>query len=118
MAQSVLIVEDEYLIAMQLQLMLESLGWLVIGPASSVTEALGLLEQDLPSVALLDVNLRDELITPVAEALSRLGVPFALASAHNQPERYGGPILAGVPNAGKPTSERRLQAALLKAMGI
>jgi DNA-binding response OmpR family regulator len=114
MHKSVLVVEDEFLVAMDLQLMLEDNGWRVIGPAPSVRDALRLLEADLPTVALLDVNLGFELVTPVAEALREQGVPFAVASAHDSPEQYGGPILAGVPNAGKPTAEHRLLDILIR----
>jgi len=112
MCKTVLVVEDEPFIAMDLQLMLEGHGWRVMGPVASVREALRLLENELPSVALLDVNLGTELVTPVAEALKARGVPFAVASAYDRPEDYGGAILAGVPNAGKPTNERRVMAAL------
>jgi hypothetical protein len=53
----------------------------VIGPVATVQAALRLLEDELPSVALLDVNLGIELVTPVAEALKARNVPFAIASA-------------------------------------
>lgn len=112
MQKTVLIVEDEFLIAMDLKRTLEDAGWRVIGPVGSVRDALRLLEGELPSVALLDVTLGNELVTQVAEALKALGVPFAVASAHDTPERFGGAVLAGVVNVGKPTGERRLLAAL------
>jgi len=110
--KTVLIVEDEYLIAMDLQFLLEARGWRVIGPVATVQGALALLEDEEPAVALLDVNLGNELVTPVAQALKARNVPFAVASAHDKPERFGGEVLAGAPNAGKPTDERRLLAAL------
>jgi len=110
--QSVLIVEDEYLIALDLQLLLEAQGWRVIGPVATVRDALQLLERELPSVALLDVNLGAELVTPVAAFLKAHGVPFAVASAYDNPEQYGGEVLAGAPNAGKPLNEQRLLVAL------
>jgi hypothetical protein len=56
--------------------------------------------------------LGNELVTPVAEALKALNVPFAVASAYDQPELIGGEVLAGVPNIGKPTGERRLLSVL------
>lgn len=112
MTDSILIVEDEYLIALDLQLMLEGHGWRVIGPAASVREALSLLSEELPGFALLDVNLGSELVTPVAEFLREHKVPFAVASAYDRPEAYGGAVLADVPNAGKPTNERRVLEAL------
>jgi DNA-binding response OmpR family regulator len=112
MQKTVLIVEDDYVIAMDLQLRLEDWGWRVIGPAANVEEALRLLDDEMPLVALLDVNLGDELVTPVAQRLKAEGVPFAVASAHAKPEHYGGPILAGIPNAGKPISDGKLMATL------
>jgi DNA-binding NtrC family response regulator len=112
MQKTVLIVEDEFLIAMDLQLLLERHGWRVIGPVATVRAALALLEVELPSVALLDVNLGNELVTPVAMALKASGVPFALASAYANPQQYGGEVLAGAPNAGKPTNQHRLLATL------
>ena len=114
MKNAVLIVEDEFLIAMDLQMLLESFGWRVMGPAATVQAALQLLKEELPAVALLDVNLGRELVTPVAQALVDLGVPFAITSAYDKPEQFGGEILAGVPNIGKPVAERRLMATLEK----
>lgn len=112
MQNAVLIVEDEFLIAMELEWMFEARGWRVIGPAATVRDALHLLEGERPTVALLDVNLREELVTPVAEALIGLGVPFALASAYRNPEQFGGAVLAGVPNVGKPATDRHIFAVL------
>ncbi|RUU96128.1 response regulator [Mesorhizobium sp. M1A.F.Ca.IN.020.06.1.1] len=112
MEKTVLIVEDEYLIAMDLKFMLERRGWRVIGPVATVAEASRLLEVELPSVALLDVNLGNELITPLAEELSSLDVPFAVASAYDRPELLGGAVLWDAPNVGKPTAETRLLGVL------
>ncbi|MFN4088074.1 MAG: response regulator [Alphaproteobacteria bacterium] len=118
MQKIVLIVEDEFLIAMDLQLMLERHGWQVMGPAATVDDALRLLENGLPSVALLDVNLGNGLVTPVADLLKVRNVPFAVASAYEKPERIGGVVLAGAPNVGKPILERRLLAALGQLTGF
>jgi CheY-like chemotaxis protein len=116
MQKAVLVVEDEFLIAMDLTQILEANGWRIIGPAPSVQAALGLLEGELPSVAVLDMNLRNQLVTPVAEALKRLGVPFVLASAYSmlQIEQVGGDVFSGAPVVGKPTDEDALLAALAK----
>src|SRR3546814_11426651 len=112
MQKTILFVDDEFLIAMDLLLLLDDCGWRVIGPGATVQGALRLLEGELPLVALLDVILGNELVTPVAEALKMRAVPFAVASAYPKPEQFGGEVLAGAPNVGKPTSERRLRAAL------
>jgi DNA-binding response OmpR family regulator len=113
----VLLVEDEFLIALDLEWLLERHGWRVLGPAATVAQALRLLEQDEepPDAALLDVNLRGELVTPVAAALRARGVPFVLASAYDRVD-LGVPALAGAVNVGKPTDERRLLVALARAL--
>ena len=113
----VLVVEDEILIAMDLELVLHRHGWRVLGPAATVAEALRLLAGRNARRSLLDFNLRGEMVTPVAEELRARRVPFVLASAYN---RHDGPAavtaLAGVPNLGKPTDERRLLATLAQAV--
>ena len=53
----VLVVEDEALIAMDLQALLEEAGYQVLGPANSSAAALALIDNEEPDVALLDVNL-------------------------------------------------------------
>ncbi|WP_018236921.1 response regulator [Ensifer sp. BR816] len=115
MHKTVLIVEDEFLIAMDLKLLLERCGWRVLGPAATAEEAIRLLDEELPAVALLDVTLRDGSVTPVAKALRAQSVPFVVASAYSKPELVGGEILAGAANVGKPTEERRLLAVLERA---
>ncbi|MGX5829969.1 response regulator [Mesorhizobium sp. 43Arga] len=116
MPQTVLIVEDQFLIAMDLKAMLEHRGWRVMGPVASVAAAISLLDVEVPAVALLDVNLGDEMVTPVAEKLRSLHVPFAIASAYDRPDQFGGPVLSNVPNVGKPTSETRLLTVLAELL--
>lgn len=60
------------------------------------------------------MNLRGELVTPVAEALRALNVPFALSSAYDRPELIGGELLQGVSNVGKPVRARDL----IKVLGV
>jgi CheY-like chemotaxis protein len=112
----VLVVEDEFVLAMDLELLLEGHGFRVLGPAATVAEALRLLVAATPDAALLDVNLGGEPVTPVAAALRALGVPFVLASAYDRPE-LAAADLAGATNVGKPTSDRRLLAALAQIVG-
>ena len=111
----VLVVEDEFLIALDLERLLRRHGWRVLGPAATVAAARRLLQGETPDVGVLDVNLRGEPVTPVAEALRARGVPFVLASAYHVPA-LAAAALAGAPNVGKPTGERRLLAALARAV--
>jgi DNA-binding response OmpR family regulator len=112
---TVLVVEDDFLIAMDLETTLERRGWRVLGPAPSVKDALRILETERPDVALLDVNLGREMVTPVALALRSLHVPFVLSSACGPGALDEVEVLAAAPNVGKPASERRLVAALEQA---
>lgn len=112
----VLVAEDEALIAMDLEARLRRHGWRVLGPAATVAAALRLLDGggEVPDVALLDVNLRGEMVTPVAERLRALGVPFVAASAYDD-DRLAALGLGGAPAVGKPARERVLLAALERA---
>jgi DNA-binding response OmpR family regulator len=78
----VLVVEDEFLIAMDLAGLLQGAGFGVAGPVSSVAAALDCIHAERPDAAILDVSLRGERVTAVAEVLSAIRVPFVLASAH------------------------------------
>lgn len=78
-----LVVEDEYLIAMALADELEAAGALVLGPSSSVESALVAVERDGPAAAVLDVELQGELITPLADALALRGIPYILTTGHD-----------------------------------
>lgn len=75
---SVLVVEDEPLIAMMIEEWLEELGHQSIGPAASVREGLKLLETRDFDAALLDVNLGDERSDAIADILAARNIPFAL----------------------------------------
>jgi DNA-binding LytR/AlgR family response regulator len=80
-----LVVEDEYLIAAELTASLESLGAEVFGPAASVEEALSLVERNGARLngAVLDINLRNERVYPVAEVLTARGVPFLFTTGYD-----------------------------------
>ncbi len=112
----VLVVEDEFLLALDLELMLKQHGFRVLGPAATVAEALRLLEGERPDAALLDVNLRGEMVMPVVGRLQAMGVPFVLSSAYDRAE-LAAMDLAGAPNLGKPINERQVLAALAQAVG-
>ncbi len=67
---TVLVVEDEALIAMDLQWLLEEAGYRVLGPANSTAAAMALLDGIEPDVALLDVNLGRSDVFGVANELA------------------------------------------------
>jgi len=77
---SVLIVENEPFIVLDLATAVEEARGKVIGPAGSVREALMLIERHLVQAAVLDVNLSDRDVTPIAELLIEGGVPVVFYS--------------------------------------
>lgn len=113
---SVLIVEDEVLIAIDLETMLRDNGHEVAGTAASVGDASELLEDLRPDIAVLDVNLRGRSVVSVALRLHEIAVPFVLASGYSPNEMCGGDVLSGAVNVGKPFNENRLFQALHQAI--
>lgn len=109
----VLVVEDEFLIAMELSAALQAGGFQVLGPVPTVKAALGLLQTERPDAAVLDVSLRGERITPVAKVLIAMEVPFVLATAYLPADLAATePVLATVRNLGKPTPAPDLMSVM------
>jgi CheY-like chemotaxis protein len=113
--RSVLVVEDEFLLALLMQEEIESLGHRVVGPTGSVAEALDLIEDDL-SAALLDINLGGDLVTPVAYRLIDLDIPFGFLSAYSDAEILP-ESLRETPFFKKPLRAEGLAAALQELLG-
>ena len=115
--KSILIVEDEPLIAMMLEDFLDSLGHKVAASCDNVADALGQVESGGFDVAIIDVRLKDgEQSWPVADALADAGLPFVLATGgHVEPppaRHAGAPVLA------KPYTIDAIEPALAKALGL
>jgi two-component system, response regulator PdtaR len=106
-----LIVEDELLIALELQSIVEQLGGTVVGPAGSVEDALQFLSETTPNAALLDVTLRDGRVTPVAQACRDRSVPFALVTGYGRLELEE-PLLQSAPRVRKPFDSRAIHKVL------
>lgn len=83
-APRVLVVEDEALIAMDVQDLLEDSGFEVLGPTDSVKESLEVLSCQVVDVAVLDLNLHRERSDMVADCLEDLGVPFLYLTGHRR----------------------------------
>ncbi len=89
--QRILVVEDEALIAIDLEAVLEDAGYRVLGPVNSAATALALLERELPELALLDVNLGGSNVFGVANAVAARNVPIIFLTghtAHRLPENH------------------------------
>lgn len=79
----ILLVEDQMLIAMDVEAMLSDRGFSSVTTASSVSEALRVIASTAPQLAILDVNLgADSTSLPIAEELIGRGVPFVFATGY------------------------------------
>jgi CheY-like chemotaxis protein len=112
-SKRVLLVEDEAMIRMLLEGMLTDLGHTVAAEAGGIDQALALAKQGDFDIAILDVNLDGETITPVVEILIARGVPFVFASGYGErgvPEPY-----RGTPTLQKPFQVEALAEAIAAA---
>jgi two-component SAPR family response regulator len=113
--KSILIVEDEALIALDLQLCLEHAQAQVIGPFDTVSAAFKGLQVHNVDAALLDIRVHDGEVFPLADKLAALNIPFAFLSGFEPaalPEPYRAfPILT------KPFDSMRLQSILSALVG-
>jgi CheY-like chemotaxis protein len=107
----VLVVEDELLIAMDVEKLLRRLGCIALDTVPTVHQALRMLESELPDFAVLDVNLNGRLVTPVAEALREQGVPFVLVTGYGS-ERLHEEVLQDAPYLRKPVNAQQLARAI------
>lgn len=85
---TVLLVEDNLLVALDAEDMLLSLGAATVLIASNVAEALRLIIAETPSFALLDINLGDEMSWPIATRLRELGIRYVFATGYGDGIEY------------------------------
>ncbi len=108
--RSILIVEDEPLIAMMLEDFLESLGHSIAATCDTVDAAMTEVEKGGFDLAILDVNLKGQNVWPVATRLREQGVPFVIASGgHVDPPPAE---FAAVPLIEKPYTVDRVTPAI------
>ena len=95
-----LVVEDEVLVALNLEDMLVDLGHTVVAVAARVPQALALAESSDFDLAVLDLNLSGTFTFPIADVLRRRGIPFMFATGHGArglPEEYRNEIILTKP---------------------
>ena len=81
----VLVVEDEFIIALDVSETVKDLGYALEGPYPDKEHAFLAIEDDLPDCAILDVYTRDGEVYPLADALTEAGVPIIFHSGHISP---------------------------------
>ncbi|WP_291699096.1 response regulator [Bradyrhizobium sp.] len=106
--QRILIAEDESFIAFELAAMMERLGCTVVGPVSRVEEVLRHAVEGWCDGALLDVNLRGQLIFEILPRLQAVRLPLIISSGYQDINFY--PMnFRMLPRIGKPVDERELR---------
>ena len=81
---SILLVEDEPLLAMDVESSLAAAGYRVVGPAATAAEALRLIREENPDLAVLDLNLGKEMSYSVPDLLADRRIPFVILSGHSR----------------------------------
>jgi len=112
---AILIVEDEAVVAMELEDAVSDLGWSVIGPFARVQDAMASLDGQAIDGAILDVQLADGDLTPMARRLEEAGIPFVVHSGGELPARLAD-AAADVPVIVKPTPTATLLTQLMVEM--
>ena len=106
----IMVVEDSYLLAMEVKSVLEDAGAAVIGPVGTVQNALRSLRQAVPDCAVLDVNLGEGASFDLARTLRMRGIPFLFFTGYDAnalPAEF-----AGVERLEKPVNAARLVQAI------
>ncbi len=111
----VLVVEDDFLILMELESILRDAGAEIAGLCRTVREALALADAGDPAAAILDVRLGPESIEPMARQLARRGTPFIFYTGQSATD----PDLAqwsGCKVVPKPAASATILAALVERL--
>lgn len=114
-ASSVLVVDDDALLAMELEMVLGEAGYRVLGPTATVRDSLVIIDGETIDAAVLDVTLQGERSDAIADRLAEDGVPFLFLSGHTVdilPKRH-----AERPLVSKPFREGRLLETLQALLG-
>ncbi len=113
----VLVVEDEMLLALDLEEGLRRAGSDVVGPAGSLRQALELAETEMVDAAILDVNLGGEAVFPLAHLLGQRGIPYLFATAYSGMDEIYPPDVRSVPRLSKPYTIQQALGTLRQIVG-
>ena len=114
---SLLLVEDEYLIALDAEQMLMDLGAASVEVIGTFDAAQARSQECQFDLAVLDVNINGQLSYPIAEHLRQRGTPFVFATGYGVLDRPR-PDFEGNAYVSKPYTKERLRQALCKALEL
>jgi CheY-like chemotaxis protein len=111
----VLIAEDNLFAAMELEKVLSDLGCQPVGPVAQLDQAMRFAQQENLDGALLDIDLRGELVFAVAEELERRRIPVIFASGYDTDDMFPARF-AQHPRLRKPFGENEIRRVLEAAI--
>ncbi|MBN9032389.1 MAG: response regulator [Rhizobiales bacterium 63-7] len=107
----VLVVEDEYILAQELEIELQDAGAIVVGPVADLADAVALIQADDGiDAAILDANLGGNMVFPAAELLIEREVPIVFTTGYDAsaiPSRF-----SKVARCDKPVSMKKIIEAI------
>lgn len=116
---NVLVVEDDFIVAFDMQTLLEEHGATVVGPAANLAEAHAAVTSGAVPIhaAVLDVNVNGQYVFSLAAELRRAGVPFVFATAYADDDRLFPESLQAAPRLAKPVLPNALVGQLKRLLG-
>ena len=112
----ILIVDDEFLIAMNIEALVEDSGGQPVGPASDIPSALAIIKGEPLDGALLDANLNGASSEPIALALQAAAIPFVVITGYGRLD-LDGVTLSAAPRLTKPIVAREFEVLLTQVFG-
>lgn len=109
-----LVVEDEWMVAEHIAILLENAGCDVAGPVATIEEAIRIVQTERLDGALLDANLDDDSSAPIAAALHAGSVPFVVVTGYGRLD-LATDTLNGAPRLTKPFTAGDFQKTLAAA---
>jgi DNA-binding response OmpR family regulator len=110
----ILVVEDSFLLAEEVCIILRGSGGEVVGPVGRLKSALEFACKPALNGAILDVNLAGEYCIPVAELLLKRAIPFLFLTGYDGGEAMIPTALSSVPRLSKPVNRQELLAAAVQ----
>ena len=112
----ILVVEDEWMVAMMIQDALRQWKCEIIGPVPTIDLALAAIQRHTLDGALLDTNLNGRVITPVAEELSARAVPFIMVTGYAS-SPVDAEVVRTAPRITKPFADKQLAETMMEVFG-
>ncbi len=114
---SVLLIEDEFLIALDAEQILKDLGADRVDMVATFNEGCARARDAVFDLAVLDINLNGQLSFPIGEIIQGRGIPLVFASGYDRRSRQH-PELNAAPRVIKPYTAARLGEAVITALRL